>query len=115
MKNTILLIAVVALGAGCSSVRNQVPATTLKGTYLGQPYNFAFPKDESITNFDLTLNTNGTLHIHADGMTAAMNPAVITMTGNAYQVMRQADSQLLNSAITTASGAIGQVAGSAAK
>lgn len=116
MKKFLLLIPVAIISTvGCSSVRDQVPASQMTGTYGGQPYSITLPKDESFSNLDVTISTNGSLHVHADSIVAAENPAVITMTGNAYQVMRKADSDLLNSAITTTVGAAGTLGGKAAQ
>jgi hypothetical protein len=116
MKKLMLVIPLLVLvGCAAQSVRNQVPASTFTGTYAGQPYNFALPKDETFSNLDVSVSTNGTLHIHIDSATAAENPAVITMTGTAYSTMRAADSQLLDNAIASASAAIGNVAGATVK
>lgn len=118
MKKVLLFLPLLSLPwlvNSCSSVRDQVPASQFQGTYAGQPYNITLPKDETFSNLDVTISTNGSLHVHADSVTAAENPAVITMTGTAYSTMRKADSDLLNSAITTAAGAVGTVGGKAAQ
>jgi hypothetical protein len=108
-------IAIQIVFTGCSSVRDQVPATQISGYLNGRPFTFSGPKDLSMTNFVAEVETNGTCRVSIGAMSAAVDPNVITMTGQAYATMRAADSALLDSAISTVAGAAGTVAGAAVK
>ena len=115
LKIVITAVGIAAAVTACSSVRDQVPATEISGTYMGQPYKFIGPKNVNMTNLDLTINTNGALRVHIGSISAAMDPGVIQMTTQGYAAMRNADSQMLNSAITTVAGVVGTATGTAAK
>ncbi len=122
MKNKILIAAAcaVAIITGCAtSVRDNVPATTITGSLGGQPFTFTGPKNMSMSNFvaECTSTSNGVtrVSVRIGSVSAAVDPNVITMTGQAYSTMRAADSALLNSAISTVAGAAGTVAGAAVK
>ena len=125
MKNALQLIgyaviaATFALLTGCAtSVRDNVPATQISGYLGGKPFAFTGPKGLTMTNFvaEVVTSTNGIIRAtHKLGsVSAAVDPNVITMTGQAYSTMRAADSALINGAISSASAAIGSAAGSAA-
>jgi len=119
MKKILIAIGACALITGCAtSVRDNVPATQITGSLGGQPFTFSGPKNMSMTNFvaECTSTSNGVtrVSVRIGSVTAAVDPNVITMTGQAYSSMRAADSALINSAISSASAAIGSAAGSAA-
>lgn len=120
MKKLLLICASIAAvnllcGFGCASVRDQVPATEIKGTYAGQPYSYIGPKNVNVSNLSLTITTNGALTVKIDSISAAMDPGVIQMTTQGYAAMRNADSQMLNSAITTVAGVVGTIGGKGVK
>ena len=117
MKKLIIGIGSVCLIGlvGCASVRDEVPATQISGTYMNQPYSFIGPKNVNITNLDISVSTNGTLHVKVGSITAAMDPGVISMTTQGYAAMRAADSALIDNTINTATSAIGTISGKAAK
>jgi hypothetical protein len=121
MKYIKLTLAVLttALIAGCvTSVRDNVPATQITGSLGGQPFSFTGPKGLTMSNFvaEATSTSNGVTHVSVTigSVSASVDPAIITMTGEAYGKMRAADSALLNSAISTVAGAAGTLSGSAA-
>ena len=108
---TTAIIAAGTLLTGCAtSVRDNVPATQITGSLNGQPFTFTGPKNMSMTNFLAEVTTNGTVRVSIGSVSAAVDPNVITMTGQAYSTMRAADSALLNSAIGTVAGAAGAAA-----
>lgn len=124
MKNKILIAAACAVAiitiTGCAtSVRDNVPATQITGSLGGQPFEFIGPKGLTMSNFvaEATTTSNGVtrVSVRIGSVSAAVDPNVITMTGQAYSTMRAADSALLNSAISTVAGAAGTVAGAAVK
>jgi hypothetical protein len=119
MKKILIAIAACALITGCAtSVRDNVPATQITGSLGGHPFTFTGPKNMSMTNFvaECTPTSNGVMmvSVRIGSVTAAVDPNVITMTGQAYSTMRAADSALLNSAISTIAGAAGTIGGTAA-
>lgn len=85
MKKYLSILLVAALVAttaatftGCGA--GQVPSTkiTFPGGYSAQ-----FPKQTTATNLDLIINTNGTVHFHADYLEAVNEPNVIAAQGAA--------------------------------
>ena len=122
IKFTTLALAVFGLFliSGCAtSVRDNVPATQISGYLGGKPFAFTGPKGLTMTNFvaEVITGTNGIIRasIKIGSVSAAVDPNVITMTGQAYSTMRAADSALINSAISSVAAASGSVAGAAAK
>ena len=68
MKNVLASILIVIL-TGCVAV----PSTTLS---FGN-FKYKSPKDADIGSLDITVNTNGTVHIKASKVNATNNPDVI--------------------------------------
>jgi len=119
-KLTVLVLTTMAICfgcgfGGCATVRSQVPVTEISGSVNGQPWKFICPKDVTLTNLSVTVSTNGSATVHVGYLQSIMDPNIITMTGQAYATMRNADSQLLDNAISTAAAAAGTTAGAAVK
>ncbi len=76
---SLLLIPVLLTLTSCVVV----PKTHIKGMIANQPIDIETPKDSTIVGLDISVETNGTVHVKIDSLTARMNPDVITMSGEA--------------------------------
>lgn len=104
MKKVILnsSLALALVCSGCMSW--QVPRTTISGSIGGRPFALSSPKDSTLTGLDIKAETNGAVSIHVTSLVTVMNPAVITMTGNAEAQVISAVAQGVSSALGTAAG-----------
>ncbi len=88
--------------SGCLST----PHTTIEGTLNGSPFVVKAPKDGDLTGFDLTAETNGSVHVHIDHLAVKMNPDVIGQTGAAQTAIiaatGEAASNITQAAVTAA-------------
>ena len=88
--------------SGCVST----PHTTIEGTLNGSPFVIEAPKDGDLTGFDLTAETNGSVHVHIDHLAVKMNPDVIGQTGAAQTAIiaatGEAASNITQAAVTAA-------------
>jgi len=89
-----LALAAVAL-TGCVAT----PHTTIEGRINGSPFLVKAPKDGDLTGFDLTADTNGTVHVHIDHLTVKMNPDVISQTGTAQTAIIKATGDAVSGAV----------------
>ena len=71
-----LMLAAVVL-AGCS-VGNVVPKTKVSGSIAGKPFSLETPKDNDLVGLQIDTETNGTVHLRIEKLTAATNPMVIS-------------------------------------
>jgi hypothetical protein len=81
IKLLAMMAAIAFAGAGC--VNLVVPKTVIKGSIAGKPFSLTSPKDSELTGLQITANTNGEVTITIERLAAKMNPAVISMTGDA--------------------------------
>ncbi len=73
----IMLAAVVGVGlCGCVAV----PKTKITGTIAGAPFEVVSPKDSDLAGLEISADTNGTVRIRVEKLSARMNPEVITTT-----------------------------------
>ncbi len=115
MKKILLLISLCALVvsiAGCkTSVRDNVPATQISGFIGDKPFNFTGPKDLEFTKLKVSAETNGSVTLEVTDLKAKTNPDVITMTGAAYEKMRNADAAHDSAVIKSTTEGAGGLAG----
>ncbi len=76
------LIGLVGLLAGCS-VNMAIPKTKVTGSLGGQPFSLETPKDNDLVGLDVTCETNGTVRVHIDKLTARLNPDNVANAGTA--------------------------------
>jgi hypothetical protein len=76
-----VVVAVAALALSGCSVRNAVPQTKITGSIAGRPFSVVTPKDSDIENLSIESQTNGTITVKLDKLTAKMSPDVIANTG----------------------------------
>lgn len=98
MKTIASLIVLAFLCAGCLSV----PHTTIEGSIGGQPFSLKAPKDGDLKGFDLTAETNGTVHLHIDSLAVKMNPDVISQTGAAQTAVIKATGEAVAGGVAAA-------------
>jgi len=113
--SAILCLQALLLCTGCSSVRDNVPATCISGKIMGQPYNLEFPKDMTADKIQINVTTNGNVSVLIEKISARQNTEAITMTGDAYSKMRAADAQLVKTSLESGATAAGGVAGAIIK
>jgi hypothetical protein len=108
---TLLAGLVLALTmTGCMSL--SVPKTVISGNIAGQPFSITSPKDSELAGLAITVTTNGAVSIRIETLKATMNPAIISMTGDAQAKIISAVASGVAGALGTAGGA---AAGSAIK
>jgi hypothetical protein len=99
-------VAAAALGALALSGCVSTPHTTIEGTLNGSPFVIEAPKDGDLTGFDLTTETNGSVHVHIDHLAVKVNPDVIGQTGAAQTAIiaatGEAASNITQAAVTAA-------------
>ena len=78
---------------GCATIRDSVPATQIKGTVNGKPFEFVGPKDLTLEKLSIVTATNGTVSIIVENLNAKTNPDVITTTGDAQAKLIKAQSE----------------------
>ena len=78
------LLIVLMLLPACGCARWLVPVTKVSGTVNGQPFSFSGPKDVSVDSITASVNSNGTTALEIKGLKANMNPAVVTLSGEAF-------------------------------
>ena len=94
-----VIIAAASCVTGCGSVRDNVPVTKFNAVLNGKPCSFTGPKDFKAKRVEFAVATNGTVSLVMEDIDARMNPDIISMTGEAYAKMRQADSQVSRDAV----------------
>jgi len=109
MKKTIVSIAAIATiltMAGCTTVRESVPATEFSAFLNGKPAKFTGPKDLKADSIIFRADTNGSVTLEIHGLDAKTNPDVITTTGDAQAKITAAQGKAITEAIKeVASGA----------
>ncbi len=110
----ILVLVLVLAFTGCTTVRDSVPATQVKGDLNGHPFSFTGPKDLVLESLDVTADTNG-VSLHIKNLNARTNPDVITTTGEAQAKMISATGDAVTQALGAAGKAAGQAAGAVVK
>ena len=98
-----MLLVACLLFSGCMA--QSVPKTTITGSIAGQPFAISTPKDSSLQGLSEMASTNGSVSIQIQSLQATMNPAVITMTGDAEAKIIGAVASGVSSALGTAAGA----------
>ena len=114
----ILLVLLFLVGFfcdGCSTVRDNVPATQFSAFLNGHPATFTGPKDMKAASITFTAETNGAVKLEIVGLEAHTNPDVISMTGDAYAKMQKANGDALEQSFNAGAAIIGNAAAAAAK
>jgi di/tricarboxylate transporter len=99
MKQTLLLLPLLALVSGCMSVRDSVPATELHGYIGGHPFSFVGPKDLTLGTLAVIAETNGSVSMVVSNLTAKTSPEIITTTADAQAKITAAQGQAIINAI----------------
>ncbi|MCX6896314.1 MAG: hypothetical protein NTZ16_12615 [Verrucomicrobia bacterium] len=94
-------ILALALLAGCGTMRDAVPVTTLTIDPVTHNVALSNPKDTTIKNFHAEVTTNGSV-VTFDSLTTVMNPDVITTTGDAQAKMIAATGEAVTKAVAAA-------------
>jgi hypothetical protein len=100
-----LLCAVLVLACAGCSLRRAYPETEIRGYINGQPFSIRAPKDASLTGFEASTATNGTVHVHIDSLQATLNATNLANAANGQAAIVTATGQAINQAIQTAAGA----------
>ena len=103
LRSVAVIVAALAL-AGCVAT----PHTTIEGTIAGKPFLVKAPKDGDLTGFDLTADTNGSVHVHIDHLTVKMNPDVIGQTGAAQTALIKATGEAISGAAAATAAGVAQ-------
>ncbi len=99
----LFLLAPLAL-TGC--IGTMVPMTTIKGSLAGQPFSIAVPKDIVMEGLTAEALQSGVVTVKISKLSATMNPAVITTTGDAQ-------AKLIQTAVAAGGDAVGKAVGAA--
>jgi hypothetical protein len=89
-----LVLLVVSL-TGCANVRDNVPSTRFVAWLGGKPCTFDGPKYLKADLIKFEVTTNGTVSLTISNIQANMNPEVITMTGEAFVKMQDANTRMV--------------------
>jgi hypothetical protein len=105
LKSGIFCVALSLMAlTGCVAT----PHTTIEGAIGGKPFLVKAPKDGDLTGFDLTAETNGSVHVHIDRLTVKMNPDVISQTGVAQTAIIKATGDAITSAAAATAAGVAQ-------
>lgn len=97
MKLKLAFVAALALVmTGC--VGKVVPQTKITGSIGGKPFAVVTPKDSDLEGFEVRAETNGTITVKLDKLTAKMNPENITNTGAAQAAIINATAEAVSKA-----------------
>jgi hypothetical protein len=96
----LLLVLVLVLGSGC--VAWSVPRTTIRGNIAGRPFHISAPKDMTLGQLTLCVDTNGTVTLTLSNLVTRMNPDVITTTSEGQAKLIQATADAVVTGIQAA-------------
>jgi len=100
--------------AGCT-INRQVPKTTITGTVAGKPFAISTPKDSDLTGLHIKADTNGTVSVDIEHLSAFMNPTNISATGDAAEKIVTATGTQVVNGFNAGASAAGKFVGAAAK
>jgi hypothetical protein len=115
-----LFAGVMALTlTGCSSLlttaNQNVPHTTFKGTIGGQSFEWENPKDTTISNFVVTVNTNGSVSMNIGSIVTQQDTNAIAEAAQIVEQQGIANVNLLNAAAQAGATIAAKGAATAAK
>lgn len=118
MKRLLTIAAVGLIGlvglAGCS-LNRQVPHTSISGKVGGQPFEISTPKDSDLSGLHVSAETNGTVRVDIEHLSATMNPTNVTATGTAEAQIISATAEAFAKGVQAGAAAAGAAFGAAAK
>lgn len=85
-KHIAFITLIIALLPLCGCIGNIVPKTTISGSLGGAPFSITSPKNSELAGLEITntrSESNSVTSIKIQSLKAAMDPAVITTTGEA--------------------------------
>ena len=97
------------------SLNHDYPKTEITGYLAGHPFSFEAPKDYEMRGFDISVDTNDTIHIHVDELTATLSVTNINAVANGQAQIITATANAVNQAVQNGLNVAAQAAAAAAK
>ena len=113
--HSIYLSLVLLACVGCANIGSVYPKTKITGYIDSKPFTFQAPKDYDVQGFDVSVDTNGAIHIHIDALHSVLNTTNINAVGSAEAQLITAQSAAIHQAVQDALAIAAQTAAAAAK